>query len=467
MGKQKRTGMTSAALLSALTALGCGEDPAPAPVALPGTPSDQDGGGNDGMPDSSTQGMDDDAGAADADGGSVGDDTLGLECDAVSGVMFEADGHREGIQVLATAVNSTNFHLAYTSLACAVSDTSVGLQYLPFGASGEFGTATGVVNAPPAGANCSGNSSSFPSLLAYEDPVRGEDVVELFFVANNDEGFELYKRELSPQASEESPGVRLTTDPADGRRNETRTAAAVLNGRAVVAWSSDAIDAAATTSEIRTQQVNFQGASNVIVADDEGHQPSWLTLTELGSDQAEKAGALAWVNELGDQRGIWLQALNANGLKSGPPTQLSAEAGGESSVALAGHDSGGAVVYTLVQGQGREIRLRQLDPQGTPVGAEIIVTSGGERAVGASVARWGAGWVVAFRHKVNGDPQNTIRLAFIDTAGNIAGFRSIANASAFGGPTQVRVAVDGRILVSWTDEEGADTKVRALRVVCN
>ena len=45
-----------------------------------------------------------------------------------------------------------------------------------------------------------------------------------------------------------------------------------------------------------------------------------------------------------------------------------------------------AVVYTTVQGTGREVRLQELDGTGAIDGPEVLITSGTERATGASIA---------------------------------------------------------------------------------
>jgi len=303
-------------------------------------------------------------------------------------------------------------------------------------------------------------------LLAYRDAVRDEEVVELFFVADNDAGFELYRHELSPTPGALQPGLRLTEDPMDARRNETRTAATVLNGRAYLAWSSDRVQSEPARSEIRGQLVHFQGSSRSVVEESEGHLPSWLSVAELGAAEGEKHGALVWVSEQGDKPGVWLQALDPDGLPVGAPSMLSGFVGGDTTVFVASHESGGAAVYTTVQGSSRELRIQELDALGAPEGVEHRVTSGDERATGASLVAIPGGWVVAYRRSAADNLQSTVRLTFTDRSGNIARVHDVAEASPSGGPVQVRVASDGRILLAWTDRVQDVTTVRALRVIC-
>jgi hypothetical protein len=79
------------------------------------------------------------------------------------------------------------------------------------------------------------------------------------------------------------------------------------------------------------------------------------------------------------------------------------------------------------------------------------------------------GYVLAFRWVLAERPDRAlVRLAFLDSAGNLSGFRDVGETSAAGGPIVLRIAVDGRLVLGFAeaDTEGNFT-LQVARATCS
>lgn len=162
------------------------------------------------------------------------------------------------------------------------------------------------------------------------------------------------------------------------------------------------------------------------------------------------------------------------------PWVLTEEAGTFGSVDLATDDRGGAVVYSLIQGNSRQLWLQLLGSDGRAAPVMSGGLAGGpsdpQRVVGppfaaldASMAKLPFGYVIASRALPGGNVESPrIRVHFLDRVGSITGAPSdVALASEFGSRTAIEGAIDGRVALAWTDVlEDGTTKLTAAKLPC-
>jgi len=150
---------------------------------------------------------------------------------------------------------------------------------------------------------------------------------------------------------------------------------------------------------------------------------------------------------------------------------LTSEAGAFGSIELGTDDEGGGVIYSLGQAESRQLWFQQLDRNGQAAPIVTAMDVGGPsppkrvvgppyKAIDASIAKLGVGYAVAYRALPGGMVTSPrIRVHFLDRVGQIIGVSDVALASEFGGRTAIEAAVDGRIVLGWTDttEDGMST----------
>lgn len=214
----------------------------------------------------------------------------------------------------------------------------------------------------------------------------------------------------------------------------------------------------------------LSGASGLVelVAASTGHKPKAMAMAQVGMEN----GVLAWVEEE-ESRGVWLLSLDASGAPVGAPKQLTSLTSTGSSVDVATRvEDGGAVIYSVaVQNVNKEVRFRRLDEDGKPLGDEVKIVAAPLQAKDASLARVAGGYVVTYRALPGGiitAPQ--LRMAFItkegnpqrDAMGRTVSYK-LADATADGGRTTVRVSLDGQILAAFVDGDLSAKKLRLVR----
>jgi hypothetical protein len=233
--------------------------------------------------------------------------------------------------------------------------------------------------------------------------------------------------------------------------------------RVVTLWASGTVDDA--HSDVHALW-DLDGSNSVrLLAQDALHHVTAISAAPLSRGAREGIAAVAWVSDSDEQPGIFLRALFEDGT-AGDLTPLSTQVGAASSVSLAAHDQGGAVVYVVGGEGGRsELRFRILDEAGG-AGAEVKLTSGNEDVVDPAIFAFAGGYVVA--HRVRAVTEGVVRLAFVDSVGNVAGMRELAEATATAGRIEGALANDGRFFVTYTDLKSPDTRVvRTLRLECD
>ena len=182
--------------------------------------------------------------------------------------------------------------------------------------------------------------------------------------------------------------------------------------------------------------------------------------------------ALVWANLTpgDDPDTVQLRPLGASGAPTAAAIQVDEGGDAAGTTAVAGTPDGllGVVFDVDVGGGGsrQEVRFRQLDETGTPVGVEAVITdldTGRDPGIGA----FAGGFVIAYRGlETEGLDGPTIRLAFTNIRGQVVETFDLDPTTATGGPVTVAVSLDGTaILVGWASdsEDGTDTFVRRIR----
>jgi hypothetical protein len=193
-----------------------------------------------------------------------------------------------------------------------------------------------------------------------------------------------------------------------------------------------------------------------------------MTLGALTLGDGSQRAMLGYGSD-GDASGLFTLALGKDQQPTGSSMSLGAEPGGTPRMAFELAEKGAAVVYTEGPGAGEELRFLRIDEQGLPTGGEKKLTSGNERARDPAIAAFATGYVIAFRSVLGSDPKRAqLRLAFIDTDGNLAGFRDAFETSAEGGALALRSTVDGRLIVGLAEVDGQGKyQFHVARLTCN
>jgi hypothetical protein len=259
-----------------------------------------------------------------------------------------------------------------------------------------------------------------------------------------------------------SPPRRITQSSA----RERRPTVAYLAGRPTVAWIAEE----STQSAILAKRLDDESAIVEWIAAADGHRPIQLALAAVGAEH----GAVAWVDEV-TSRGIWLRRIGPAGQPLGDPLVMTPFAAPGSTVDLATHATeGGAVVYSVgIDNANFDVRFRRLDRDGSFRGNELKVISRPQQAKDAGIARLGGGYVIAYRAIPDDglirDPQ--IRVVFVSKEGNVSRDRAgrvatfhVVPAARDGSRVQVKVSVDGQLLIAFVDGNASgDHKLRLLR----
>jgi hypothetical protein len=239
---------------------------------------------------------------------------------------------------------------------------------------------------------------------------------------------------------------------------------------AMVAWVERDGVTGATSLNVRPLSTDGEPVGDVVVLEEAG---VWsfdsLSLGRVGKDFA---GLGYRRYDASGKSEIVLDVLSAEtGERDRDSWVLTTEAGPFGGVELATDDDGGGVIYTVGQLESRQLWFQQLDATGnaapTMAGIDVGGPSSPKRVVGpphkaidASVAKLATGYAVVYRALPGGMVTSPrIRIHFLDRVGVVIGLSDVALASEFGGRTAIEAAIDGRIVLGWTDsaEDGTST----------
>lgn len=213
-----------------------------------------------------------------------------------------------------------------------------------------------------------------------------------------------------------------------------------------------------------------------------------LRLARIGVSNA----ALVYRRDSRNGSEIVLRLVDLDGNALRDPRILTDEPGPDGNAYLATDEDGGAVIYTIGQGNfSREIWFQALDKNGmaAPVlsGGSVVGTAAPVEIVGdpqvaidASVTKLPNGYAVAYRGlpatdaNANGVPRVAggtdapqVRVLFLDRVGSFRGDSSLAFAESEGGRTSIAAAYDGRVVVAWTDAHAdGSASLTAVRLPC-
>lgn len=228
----------------------------------------------------------------------------------------------------------------------------------------------------------------------------------------------------------------------------------------MLAWIED--DMSALTRVARAQRVASDGApmGTAGTASSTGQRPGQLATGELGAGPV-----LVWSEGIGGSAAVYLQGITTSGGTRGARNRLNTEDNAEGSVDAALLPGGGAVVFgVLVEGVRREVRFREVPPDGAPTAAqpERVLAAG----TGASIARFAGGYAVSYRAPASGETPAQVHLMLVDVNGDVVADLPVLDAAPDGARTTVRVSGDGQIAIAWADRAAAGTDIRAAVIRC-
>lgn len=440
-----------------LSATGCGDDGASGDPLVRG--------------DAGRPGQDDDGSVPEDGGGDAGDaggDDAGEEPepDFVSEcqgdvTVFPAARVSEG-PVFASSVFENQLELVYLEPSCGgTRDSSAthGLMHVSLPSSGDFGDPRALVNLGDA---C--YQTRNPAVVAGVSPT-------FTFLSNIEGGTELY----ALQASSGEPTRR--SNERDHRL--AALTAATFQNKPWVAYTLTPLaqpfpPPLTPPAAIHVAELGGPAATPVVEAAS-GFHAQRLALSGLGGASAAKVfGALAWASDAPDKLGSYLQFLAADGKAAGEVATLSNNLGSTPSLSIAQREEGGAIAYTILSGDSQQIRFRTLSGQGE-LGRELSITLGDVEVRELALTAYSIGYALVSRQVSLANNQASIQATFLDEMGKIGRTRLVATTSSTASGLEAHVALDGRLLVVWSDPEvlsGEDAttttenRVKVARVAC-
>jgi hypothetical protein len=201
-----------------------------------------------------------------------------------------------------------------------------------------------------------------------------------------------------------------------------------------------------------------------------------LLFTTLGEDGAGLAywryGPAVDVSEL-----VFVPLDNV-GKPTAATWSLTKNAGPYAAIDVSVNESGGAIVYTQMEGESQHLWAQLIDDTGAPARLTssagtvppVRILGGGIRAVDVSVAKLRVSYAVVYRELVQNPDAGMdaqIRIMFLNRQAGLLGSSDLSYTSDTGGRTAVKTGYDGRVVVSWTeiDDEGKSV-VRFVRLPC-
>ncbi len=278
------------------------------------------------------------------------------------------------------------------------------------------------------------------------------------WVDNASDAFELRTMGLGADLA---PGAATVHDlTATPTLSEDNTVFLHSSAGPMLAWVED--DMAALTRVARAQRVASDGTpmGTPGTASSSGQRPGQLATGEL-----DGGPVLIWSEGIGGSAAVYLQGITTSGGTRGARARVNTEDNADGTVDAALLPGGGAVVFgVLVEGVRREVRFREVPPDGAPTAAqpERVLAAG----TGASIARFAGGYAVSYRAPASGETPAQVHLMLVDVNGDVLADLPVLDAAADGARTTVRVSGDGQIAIAWADRAAAGTDVRAAVVRC-
>jgi hypothetical protein len=267
---------------------------------------------------------------------------------------------------------------------------------------------------------------------------------------------------------------RLSENPA---REREVALARVSQDSMLAVWTDEDLDSGINRLLARPLAASGEPSRDVVVLEESDSSTfAGLSVARIGAGFA----ALAYRRSDGDAASIVLDILSASsGERDRDSWVLTESAGAYGGVDLATDERGGAVLYSLVQGESRQLWLQLLGNDGRAArvmsGNQVGGPSQPQRIVGppsnaidGSIARLAIGYAVAARALPGGAIDSPrIRVTFLESSGRVTGGSDVALASEFGGRTAIEAAIDGRVVLGWSDVlEDGTTALTAVKLPC-
>ncbi len=278
----------------------------------------------------------------------------------------------------------------------------------------------------------------------------------LAWVDNQTGTFELHTLGVGGDLAPGSATVQdVTTTPTLREDNP-----AFLNGSAglMLAWVEDDMSALSRVARGRPIGTDGTPSGTAGSVSSAGERPGPLATGEL-----EAGPVVIYADGIGGTATVYLQGMTPAGARRGSRVQISTETNADGTVDAALLPTGGAVVFgVLVDGIRHEVRFRALAGDGSLVGDERIIANG----TAGSIARFAGGYAVSYRAPEAGTDPAYIRLALVNSIGDVVSDIPVIEAPSEGGRTTVRVSGDGQIAITWADASGGGTDIRYASVAC-
>lgn len=437
---------------------GCGEEERP--IANPGD-GDGDGDRDADMPDTGDIPID----VPDADSIYPGDPPEELEgegCAADTNKIYELAVTSGSAQPAQLAVFAARVGMAFVSADDVMCTTGVAYAEL-------FG---------PPGANEATPRVAYDDCTLVEQAAiaRGDDVWLIAIVDNRDDARELWVHSFDPETGETNDRYRITDNmAAEGTVEMVR----IDNEQALLVWAETAFDNSGTALRAQFLTGGGEPVGDVVEISEPG--PGFYSSMSMAVLGEFYIGLVYKLDDGAGNHSIVLDVLRQDsGEREREPWVLTTEPGTNGTVDIAADSIGAGVAYTIVQGTSRQVWFQELGFDGMAVkimGAgglvggpadPVRVVENPQLAIDISMTRMPRGYALAYRALPSvGVPFSQIRTHFLDRNGRIVGESAVALAEAAGGQTAIKMATDGRIVLSWmdTDEDG-DSTLRALIVPC-
>lgn len=328
-------------------------------------------------------------------------------------------------------------------LAYEVSSCGNGIDLMRFASGGGEFTPLTVVNDPNEG-TC---SRAYDPTLFYESPNW-----RLFFWDNRGGSNQLWSIVVD---SGDEPTLEV-----ESAQNGRTPLVTRVDGATYLGWA----ERATGTGFFVRRLSDTTATPTTVLATAAGEQAFGFAFSGI-----EQVGAVAWIDAQSTSRGVFLQALTGTGELSGDRATLATQVSTRSSVDLADGAMNAAVVYsTVVDNAAFEVRFRELDAAGQPMGIEERIVTRSERGTDASIARLGNGYAVAYRElPVVADGTAKVKLILIDKTGRRLGAAAhVADTTDAGGRVTIRSSSDGRFTVAWVEVDSTSQHVRMVRIPC-
>jgi hypothetical protein len=160
--------------------------------------------------------------------------------------------------------------------------------------------------------------------------------------------------------------------------------------------------------------------------------------------------------------------LDRKGEPVGGPTQVSTTAG-EVAIAVASkadaNGNVGALAYTV---DGR-LRFRRFTAVGKLETGYRVISPGNVTVNGIDITpAFGTGYAASYRSRTvrDGHTSEVVQVTVVDSQGNVAGDRVLAEVGTGVGPVRLEQTRDGRFMLAWVDRTSDGVQLHVQRTLC-